>query len=83
MYLNILCFRGIEILFMCSQRDNNQELTDPCKLYVCKGFSLPKNGICREFGVNHFSSGIVLCQTKAHIDNKIFYEKINDYLRNM
>ena len=42
----------MEILFMCSQRDDNQELTNPCKLCVCKGFSLPKNGICREFVVN-------------------------------
>ena len=30
------------------------------------------------FVVNHFSSGIVLCQTKVDIDNKIINEKINN-----
>ena len=43
-----------------TQRDNKQELTNPCKLYVCRGFSLPKNGICREFVVNDIKKDYVL-----------------------
>ena len=42
-----------------------QELTNPCKLYVCRGFSLSKNSICREFGVNHFVIGDVSSSTVA------------------